>query len=90
MAVIRYRVEATVTRTYSSDDNVMGSTWQYEVCHTPAAQDRLITREEALRIIREEGLILVHQTPYGSIYDTPDEPLWEKHNGYYGRDKRRR
>ena len=84
MAIIKYKVEARVTRTDESDDrNVMGVVWQYEEVFTPERTGRLQSREEAMQIIREKGLVLVHKTPFGSVYDTPDEPFWEKHNGYY-------
>ena len=85
MAIIKYRVEAPVTRRtdVNEDDNIMASDWQYEEVFTPERTGRLLSREEAMQIIREKGLVLVHQTPFGSVYDTPDEPFWEKHNGYY-------
>lgn len=88
MAVVKYRVEAAVTHTDGNyDRNIIESTWQYEECHTPEKTGRLLSREEAMQIIREKGLVLVHQTPFGAIYDIPDEPFWEKHNGYYGQHK---
>ena len=90
MAVIKYRVEAIVTRTYEADDrNVMGVAWQYEEVHTPEKVDRLLSREEALQIIRDRGLVLVQSTPHGSIWDYPDEPFYRKHNGYYSRHKKK-
>lgn len=88
MAIIKYRVEATVTRADTNDDrNVIGSAWQYEEISTPEIQGRILSREKAMDIIREKGLVLVHQTPFGSVYDTPDEPFWQKHNGYYSKIK---
>ena len=91
MAILKYRVEARISRTATNDErNVIGSTWQYEVCHTPEKEGRLISRDEALKIIQEQGLICVHQTRYGSIWDKPHEPLWEKYNGFYSRHKKRK
>lgn len=90
MAIIKYRVEATITHTNEGDEqNVVASSWQYEECYNPEIKGRLLTREEAQRRIREDGMVLVHSTPYGAVYDTPDEPFWEKHNGYYSRHKRK-
>lgn len=84
MAIIKYRVEAAVTHTYGSyDRNVIESTWQYEEVFTPEKVGKLLSREEALRLIKEKGLIRVYTSPFGAVYDTPGEPFWEKHNGYY-------
>ena len=89
MAVIKYRVEARVTRTNESDDrNVMGVVWQYEEITAPDRKGKELTREEAAKRIKELGLVLVHKSVYGAVYDTPDEPFWEKHNGYYSQHKR--
>lgn len=90
MAIIKYRVEAAVTHTDADyDQNVIESTWQYEEVFDPEKVGKLLSREEALRLIKEKGMIQVYTSPFGAVYDTPDEPFWEKHNGYYSQHKRR-
>lgn len=90
MAIIKYRVEAAVTHTDADyDQNVIESTWQYEEVFDPEKDGKLLSREEALRLIKEKGMIQVYTSPFGSVYDTPDEPFWEKYNGYYSQHKRR-
>ena len=88
MAIIKYRVEANITRTNDGDDcNVMGSVWQYEEIKAPDKKGKELSREQAMRRIKDDGLILVHKSKYGAVYDRPDEPLKEKYEGFYSRRK---
>lgn len=84
MAIIKYRVEAKAGM-HRLD---AGSTWQYEEVKNPLQGGRLLTREEALKIIEERELVLVHQTIYGSVWDEPDEPMWQEYNGCFSRNRR--
>ena len=87
MAIIKYRVEA---RTHDSDvkDAVIGSSWVYEEITSMEHAGNLLTREEALERIKDSKLILVHSSPFGAVYDTPDEPFLEKYEGYFSRMKK--
>ena len=88
MAIIKYRIEAAVTHTdVSYDRNVIESAWQYEEIHHPEKGGKLLSREDALKLIREKGMIRVFTSPFGAVYDMPDEPFWEKYNGYYSKHK---
>ena len=91
MAVIKYRVEATITRTQKGDErNTMGSVWQYEELYNVQRPGKLLSRDEAMDIINSEGLVVVHRCKYGVIYDKPDEPFLQKNEGYYSSYCRRR
>lgn len=83
MAVIKYRESATENRfeTDPRQDREIGSVWKYEECYNPSRKGRDLTRDEALDLIREKGLVIVHKTPDGVIWDRPDEPLRKR----YGR-----
>lgn len=48
---------------------------------TPAAEVKTITREEALDLIRERGLVRVEHSRDGSIYDTPDCAFQRRYKG---------
>ena len=74
MAIIKYRAE-TKYGTYSE--------WVYEEIQTPEKVGKLLSREEALERIEELGMIQVFTSPFGAVYDTPDEPFLEKYEGYY-------
>lgn len=88
MAIIKYRVEATVTRIDEDyDTNVIESAWQYEEVQSPEKVGKLLSREEALKRIEELGMIQVFTSPFGAVYDLPDEPFWEKYEGYYSRGR---
>jgi hypothetical protein len=84
MAIIKYRIDAK-----AGPENLdVGSTWQYEEVYNPLKGGRLLTREQALEIIEEKKLVLVHKTIYGSVWDEPDEPMWQEYNGCFGRKNR--
>lgn len=56
----------------------------YELCTTPA-KAKEISGKEARTIIREYGLVKVHETRDGSVYDTPDRAFYKKYNGWFHR-----
>ena len=83
MAIIKTRTEARITDTDTAE-SVIASEWMWEEITHPTARGRQLTKEEALAIIREEGMILVHSVPgVGQIYDYPNEPFLEKYAGFY-------
>ena len=84
MAVIKYQIEAVNRREFKEENRTLAYAWQYEEIYNPHRQGRLLTREEAQEIIREKGLVLVHQMGGCKIWDQPDEPLWQEYNGTYG------
>lgn len=85
MAIIRYRVEARVTRRtdVNEDDNIMASGWQYEEVENPHKPGNILTREKAMEMIRESGLVEVHRNKHGVIWDLPDEPMLQKYEGTF-------
>lgn len=40
-----------------------------------------ITREEAVHLIQERGLVQVHRDTNGKVYDTPDKSFQSKYKG---------
>lgn len=84
MAIIKYRVEAQITRTgQSTDNNVMASVWQYEEVYNPFNPGKILTREQAKNMIDEMGLVKVHQNEHGVIWDEPDEPMLKKYGNTF-------
>ena len=84
MAVIKYRDSVSENK-YEYDphqDKEIGSTWRYEEVYNPKQSGKELTREEAIDLINEPGLVEVHRTPIGVIWDKPDEPMKRK----YGRN----
>ena len=79
MAILKYQIEVVnrSRREDSPDGRVIAYSWQYEEVTNPHREGRILTREEAIEAIREQGLVLVHQMG-GRIYDHPDEPMWQK------------
>lgn len=58
MAIIKYRIEAAVTHSdMNYDRNIIESTWQYEEIEHPERGGKLLSREDALKLIREKGMI---------------------------------
>lgn len=89
MAIIKYRVEARGGLPSTSyEDGSVGSTWQYEEVYSPYKPGKLLTREQALEIIEENKLVLVHHNMFGCVWDEPHEPMWQEYNGCFGRKKR--
>lgn len=86
MAIIKYRIEATVTRTdENADRNVIGCVWQYEEVTDPSRAGRLLTRAEAVEIIKARSLVKVYKDRNGVVWDEPDEPLLQEFGGFYSR-----
>lgn len=42
---------------------------------------RIIDKKKALAIIEQEGLMLVHESKFGKVWDTPDEAYKERWQG---------
>lgn len=84
MAVIKYR-ESMPENRYEADpnhDREIGAAWRYEEIYNPDRHGKDLTRDEAIDLINEHGLVEVHRTPIGVIWDKPDEPMKRK----YGRN----
>lgn len=84
MAIIKYRVEARTHHT-NVKDSVIGSSWVWEDVGSMVRPGRVMSREEALAKIKAESMILVHKTPFGAVYDKPEEPFLERHQGWFGK-----
>ena len=83
MAVMKYRDSVSENK-YEDDphqDKEIGSAGRYEEVFNPKFQGRELTRDEAIDLINEQGLVEVHRTAIGVIWDKPDEPMKRK----YGR-----
>lgn len=65
MAIIRYYEKARFVA------NEVG--WVYEYTTDPNKKGKRISKDKAKAIIKEEGLVLVHQNKFGCIWDTPDK-----------------
>ena len=90
MAIIKYRVEARANRFTDSDVDTIASEWLYEEINHPEEGGRLMDRDEAMDLIRERKMIPVFKSPFGTVYDYPDEPFWHKYQGFYAKKQRRR
>lgn len=88
MAIIKYRVEATVRWVGECQEDSIEARWQYEEVKDMNKPGKLLTREEARERINELGLVIVHKTDDGTIWDEPDEPFWEQNNGFYSRKRK--
>lgn len=53
----------------------------YEDIHDPNKKGKRITKEAARKKIKEEGMIEVHRSEDGVIWDYPDEPFLKKFRG---------
>lgn len=82
MAITRYRVEAKAM-SVDGRDEVIGSSWQYEEVTNPHKNGKILSKEEADKRIKEQGLIQVFSNRHGTIWDKPDEPMWAKYNGTF-------
>lgn len=84
MAVIKYREGVPENRSEHDPkhEKEIGSVWKYEEVYDPALHGKDLTREEAIDLINEQGLVEVHRTSIGVIWDKPDEPMKRK----YGRN----
>lgn len=82
MAILKYQVEVINRRRDEDhpDGRVLAYAWQYEEVTNPHREGKILTREEAIEAIKEQGLVLVHQMGGCRIYDHPDEPMWQKYH----------
>lgn len=82
MAILKYQVEVVNRRRGEDhpDGRVLAYALQYEEVTNPHREGKILTREEAIEAIREQGLVLVHQMGRCRIYDHPDEPMWQKYH----------
>ena len=84
MAVIKYRDSMPESK-YEDDphqDREIGSAWRYEEVYNPKNHGKELTRDEAIDLINEQGLVEVYRCKEGVIWDKPDEPMRRK----YGRN----
>ena len=81
MAIKKYIVE--VKNCHDSTDGNIASVWQYEDIYDPHKPGKILTREKAMEMIRESGLVEVHRNKHGVIWDLPDEPMLQKYEGTF-------
>ena len=70
MAVIKYRDSVSENK-YEDDphqDREIGSAWRYEEIYNPCRHGKDLTRDEAIDLINEQGLVEVHRTSIGVIW----------------------
>lgn len=53
----------------------------YEKVDDPRKKGKEISKEEAKRIIREEGLVVAYKDREGTIWDTPDGAFYQEYKG---------
>lgn len=70
MVVIKY---------YTTFLNMTNAT--YEIATTPFKVGKVVTKEEAKRYIRENGLVLAHKDEDGCVWDTPNRDFYQKFQG---------
>jgi hypothetical protein len=70
MVVIKY---------YTTFLNMTNAT--YEIATTPFKVGKVVTKEEAKRYIRENGLVLAHKDKDGCVWDTPNRDFYQKFQG---------
>lgn len=60
-------------------------------CHylNKKALGRILTREKAMELISELDLVEVHKNKYGTIWDKPDEPMFQAYGGSFSSLRRR-
>lgn len=80
MAIIKYHVEA-ITRV--AGDSPIAEAWEYAICNHPGKNDKIISKEKAMEIIEQQGLVKVKRNKHGVIWDKPDEPLKEQFEGWF-------
>lgn len=83
MAVIKYRERMPENRFEADPNHIreIGAAWRYEEVYNPKQHGRDLTRDEAIDLIREQGLVEVHRCNEGVIWDKPDEPMKRKYGG---------
>jgi hypothetical protein len=70
MAIIKYK------EVFIGMQNVV-----YEIVEDPNKKGKVISKNEAMRLIKEQGLVKVHKSEDGTIWDYPNEPFLEKYKG---------
>ena len=53
----------------------------YEKVDDPRKKGKEISKEEAKKIVREEGLIVAYKDEDGTIWDTPDNEFYQMYKG---------
>lgn len=53
----------------------------YEKVTDPRKRGKIIEKEEAERLIKKEGLVVVCKNEWGVIWDTPDEQFYKTYQG---------
>lgn len=53
----------------------------YELVKTPFKEGKIITKNEAMRLIKKHGLILAYKDEHGCTWDTPDRAFYNEFKG---------
>lgn len=83
MAIIKYRVSMPECRVDKNQDSEIGSSYVYELVTNPNKKGKQLTKERAMEMVKEQGLVVVHKNKYGVIWDRPDEPMLQKYEGKF-------
>ena len=70
MVIIKY---------YTTFLNMTNAT--YEIAVDPKKTGKVISKDEAKKYIKDNGLILAHKDESGCIWDTTDRAFYEKYKG---------
>lgn len=68
-----------VVKYYTTFLNMTNAT--YEIVKDPFKSGKIITKDEAKKYIKENGLVLAKKDESGCIWDTPDRAFYEKFKG---------
>lgn len=79
MAVIKYMTKAQIP----GCSEPIAQEWTYEEVRNPHKQGKILTRDQAKKIIEEKGLVEVCNNRYGIIWDKPDEPMLNRYGGTF-------
>lgn len=76
--VIRYKVEMSISDSFSD------VAWLWAVCRLSRRGDlipRICSKDKAMRVIEEYGLVRTHKDENGSVFDTPSKDFQKLYKG---------
>lgn len=59
--------------------------YEYHIVYAPL-KEKLVTRQEAMDYIRENGLVEALDCDDGTVWDTPDKAFKRKHKGFVAKN----
>lgn len=68
-----------IIKYYTTFLNMTNAT--YEIATTPFKVGKIISKDEAKKYIKENGLVLAHKDESGCIWDTPERDFYNQFQG---------